>query len=241
MCTVTYVPTLKGFVFISNRDEQVERETLPPAYYKELDVNLMYPKDNVAGGTWIGVSEQKRLVCLLNGGFIYHDPAIKYPKSRGVVVKSILTCNNLKTTLESIDLTDVAPFTLTVVDWESTNKAYELVWCNKTKHVTVLNADQPYIWSSSTLYTDEVKVLRKEWFAKDILSQKGCVKEKLLKFHQNDSLGSVEIAPKMKRDIVETISTTVVVKEQDKLSMQYFDYVKNETHRFNNLFDKVNV
>lgn len=241
MCTVTYIPTTKGFIFTSNRDEQPKRVTLPPAYYQESGVNLFFPKDKIAGGTWIGVAEQKRLVCLLNGGFVYHDPTIKYPKSRGVVVTAMLTTYNLEHTLKTIDLEGVAPFTLIVVDWKNNHKAYELIWCNKTRHVTELDVDESYIWSSSTLYTDEIKTERKKWFTKDVLSQSGTTKEKVLEFHQNEDLGDVETAPKMKRDLVETISTTMVVKDGLELSMEYYDYTVDEKRSFSNLFSEVNA
>lgn len=236
MCTVTYVPSKKGFVFTSNRDEQVCRKTLAPASYVEDGVGLFYPKDEVAGGTWIGLSEYKRLVCLLNGGFVYHDPTIKFPKSRGVVVKSILTSKNLLQTLESVDLEGVAPFTLIVVDWNNTHIIYELVWCRQEKKITKLAIEQPYIWSSSTLYTDDMKILRKKWFDKDVVLKTGEIKENVLKFHQNETLGDVEISPKMKRSVVETISTTMVVCVDEAVSMEYHDYVKNEVLSSKNLF-----
>ena len=239
MCTVTYVPSEKGFVFTSNRDEQKCRKTIAPDSYVEEGVNLYYPKDEVAGGTWIGVAEHKRLVCLLNGGFVYHDPTIKFPESRGVVVKSILTAKNLLNILNTIDLNGVAPFTLIVVDWNDDDKIYELVWCREEKNITELNTTQPYIWSSSTLYTDEVKIQREEWFKNNLLSSSADIKQKVLRFHQNENLGNKEIAPKMKRNVVETVSTTMVVKENDFLSMEYHDYVKEEVLQYDNLFSSV--
>lgn len=241
MCTVTYIPTTKGFVFTSNRDEQPKRVTLSPAYYKESNMGLFYPKDKVAGGTWIGVAEQNRLVCLLNGGFVYHDPSVKFANSRGVVVKALLTSVDLKSTLYGIDLENVAPFTLVVIDWANENKAYELVWCRNTRHVTELDVKKPYVWSSSTLYTDEVKAERKEWFAKEVLSQTSNEKSAVLKFHKNELLGCVRTSPKMKREIVETISTTMVIKEVDEVSMEYHDYVGEKLEVFTNVFSEVNV
>src|SRR5690606_27855602 len=74
MCTLTFIP--KGnfdFIITSNRDEASFRKTLPPKTYVVDGEKLVYPKDEVAGGTWIGVSSRNRLVCLLNGGFIAHE------------------------------------------------------------------------------------------------------------------------------------------------------------------------
>lgn len=169
MCTVTYLPKKNGFFFTSNRDEQSTRKTLVPAYYKDAEVSLFFPKDEVAGGTWIGLSDKRRLVCLLNGGFVYHNPKIKFPKSRGVVVTSILKSDDVKQTLDTIDLNGVAPFTLIVVDWKETTNMYELVWCRAQKHVTKLATSETYIWSSSTLYTSEMKTERKKWFQQSLM------------------------------------------------------------------------
>ena len=241
MCTVTYVPTTRGFIFTSNRDEQSSRKTLEPQLYNEGGLNLFYPKDQVAGGTWIGVGENKRLVCLLNGGFVYHDPAIKFSKSRGIVVKSMLMSENLEETLENIDLNGVAPFTLIVVDWKVTSNIYELVWCKEEKSVTKLNFQEPYIWSSSTLYTDEMKIKRKKWFAEDVVSQPEFTKCKVLAFHQNENLGDKEIAPKMKREMVETISTTMVKKIGDVISMDYHDYVSDNLLVCKNIFEIIKI
>lgn len=88
MCTVTYLPLgNNNFILTSNRDETPLRKTLPPKDYVEDGVVLTYPKDEVAGGTWIGLSDKKRLVCLLNGGFTIHKRKDSYKMSRGVIVK----------------------------------------------------------------------------------------------------------------------------------------------------------
>jgi uncharacterized protein with NRDE domain len=71
MCTVTITP-LKGqnsFVLTSNRDESPARETLPPKLYDIEGLKMAFPKDVLAGGTWLGISESKRVICLLNGEF----------------------------------------------------------------------------------------------------------------------------------------------------------------------------
>ena len=59
MCTVTIIP--KGdndFVLTSNRDEAPQRISLAPKVYTIDDTRLLFPKDKLSGGTWIGVSEK---------------------------------------------------------------------------------------------------------------------------------------------------------------------------------------
>ena len=51
---------------------------------------MIFPKDELAGGTWIGASEKNTVICLLNGGFQNHKRQPEYRHSRGVVVKDFL-------------------------------------------------------------------------------------------------------------------------------------------------------
>ena len=45
---------LINFILTSNRDETPLRSTIPPKKYVEDEVELTYPKDTIAGGTWVG-------------------------------------------------------------------------------------------------------------------------------------------------------------------------------------------
>ncbi|WP_075344359.1 NRDE family protein [Tenacibaculum agarivorans] len=226
MCTVTYLPLGNNdFILTSNRDENPKRKTIAPTSYIEDGVTLTYPKDVLAGGTWIGVSEKDRLICLLNGGFENHIRKESYRASRGVIVKELLKVEDVVVAIQELNLADIEPFTIVLVDWSKELQAYELVWTGEEKSFKKL-ANEPHIWSSSTLYTEEMKVLRREWFAAWLEKNKLYTQERILKFHQDENKGNVEISPKMKRKRVETISTTVVQKMNTDVSVSYVDYVE---------------
>jgi uncharacterized protein with NRDE domain len=111
MCTVTYLPLgNNNFILTSNRDETPLRKTIPLETYEENGVELTYPKDALAGGTWIGASNKNRLVCLLNGGFTNHIRNHYYKMSRGVIVKNILSADNGVAYVDNFDFTDIEPF-----------------------------------------------------------------------------------------------------------------------------------
>lgn len=223
MCTVTYLPLGNNdFILTSNRDETPLRKTIAPTKYIENNIELTYPKDELAGGTWIGTSNKNRLVCLLNGGFENHKRKLPYKMSRGIIVKNILSADNSVTHIHNFNFTNIEPFTLVLVDWHSDLATYELVWDGTTKHFTKL-AQEPKIWSSSTLYTQEMKQLRKEWFANWLKDNKNYKQEKILAFHKNENLGTPETSPKMKRNFVETVSVTSVLKNDEKIDISYFD------------------
>ncbi|CAM1358786.1 Transport and Golgi organisation 2 [Tenacibaculum sediminilitoris] len=227
MCTVTYLPLgNNNFILTSNRDEDPKRKTIAPKTYIEDGVKLTYPKDELAGGTWIGLSEKKRLVCLLNGGFTKHQRADSYRMSRGVIVKYLLKVDNPVEIINHFNFEEIEPFTIVLVNWKSNLKAYELVWDGTKKYFQELN-NEPKIWSSSTLYNEEMKELRKEWFADWLLNNKEFNQSNILKFHHDETKGNPEISLKMKRSYVETVSTTSIIKKENEVVMDYYDVYAN--------------
>ncbi len=221
MCTVTYLPLGNNdFILTSNRDEQPTRETIEPKEYIEDGVSLRYPKDVIAGGTWIGLSSKNRLVCLLNGGFESYQRETSYKMSRGIIVKAILKSNDFESYISGFDFVGIEPFTIVLVDWNDKLKAYELIWDGKQQHFTELE-QEPKIWSSSTLYHQKDKELRKVWFTNWLKNHKKLTQENILKFHHNSEIGTPENSIKMKRWYVETVSVTSVEKNSSKISMNY--------------------
>ena len=105
MCTVTLIPTEENnFVLTSNRDEAPNRNTLLPDFYQIDNTKLLFPKDEVAGGSWLGVSEKQRVLCVLNGGFKMHERKASYRLSRGVVLKDLLIAENIDKAISSYNL-----------------------------------------------------------------------------------------------------------------------------------------
>jgi uncharacterized protein with NRDE domain len=230
MCTVTYLPIGNNqFILTSNRDESPMRKTIAPKKYDEQGVALVYPKDELAGGTWIGLSEKNRLVCLLNGGFEIHERKGPYAMSRGLIVKKILSAENSVTCIENFIFDNIEPFTLVLVDWKNSLATYELVWDGVTKHFTEL-AQAPKIWSSSALYTSEMKASRRAWFADWLSENKTFQQQEIINFQTSTNKGTPETSLKMKRNFVETVSVTSVKKEED-ICLIYNDLLKGKTSK----------
>lgn len=165
MCTVSYIRHKDGFSLTSNRDEQYDRETLFPQTYKESNSCLVYPKDVLAGGTWIATSDKQVSVCLLNGGFVKHKKQLPYSKSRGKVLKERFEFSSHTFFIEKVVLDNVEPFTLLMIDHSEIIDFVELVWDGKQKHVKQIDANGHHIWASSTLYDQEQQMNRRKWFS----------------------------------------------------------------------------
>ena len=250
MCTVTYIPLGNSdFILTSSRDIPFSRKKADhPQKIKEDDIELCYPKDGKAGGTWIGLSDKKRLICLLNGGFEYHTSRTNYAKSRGLIVKELLKADDLHKGFQRVDLENVEQFTLTIVDWHKELELIEFIWDGTKKHIKLMS-QEPHIWSSSTLYDKSVKQLRREWFlkwqkdnvvlgfsTKSILSKDEVLKtgfgkeiqKSILDFHHNAGIGDAFIDVMMDRGVGGTVSITSIKKKNDQLSMHYEDVFTKE-------------
>ncbi|UMB59254.1 NRDE family protein [Lutibacter sp. A80] len=226
MCTVTFLPLKNnGFIFTSNRDETPLRKTIPPKKYEENGVELVFPKDELAGGTWIGTSSNNRLVCVLNGAFKKHNRKESYKKSRGIIAKDVLKANNFEEYIENLNLNEVEPFTMVIVDWSNPNLSlFELVWDATKKHFNRLK-NEPKIWSSATLYSESSKETRQQWF-KTWVSESNFTTSTILNFHHSE-IGDKEQSILMKRPNVETVSITSIKKEHQNIDLLYEDVIHN--------------
>lgn len=227
MCTVTFLPLANNnFILTSNRDEQRLRVTFPPKKYEENGVELFFPKDKTAGGTWIGTSSKNKLICVLNGAFKKHKRKESYKKSRGVIAKELLKEDNIQLYINNLDLQGVEPFTMVIVDWNSNQlNLFELIWDENKIYFTKLKS-KPTIWSSSTLYTDNIKELRKKWF-QNWIAKNEFTSEKIVLFHHSE-IGDKEQSILMKRSYVETVSITMVEKDENNFEMLYEDMVHSK-------------
>ena len=223
MCTVTLVPlpeTEKGFVLTSNRDEAVLRKTLQPDFYTEEGVKMLYPRDVEAGGTWIGLSERQRTVCLLNGGFEKHVRKPPYRKSRGVVVKELLAAAAFEEWAQNYDYQGIEPFTAVVVEYEQELRFRELVWDGVEKHITDLPLAAG-IWSSALLYSAEEISLRKQKFETFKMKHQLLAKD-LLDFHSSTGEAGEE-GLIIDRGFLKTCSITQIIHGTSGTSMWYRD------------------
>jgi len=227
MCTLTFVPTSNnGFVLTSNRDEAPGRTTLSPKMYEEQNTRLLFPKDELAGGTWIGISDKKRLICLLNGGFTAHERKDDYRMSRGIIVKDLLTAKDTVSEIGGCDFNGIEPFTIIMVDWANHLRIFELVWDEVEIHFTEKPL-APQIWSSSLLYTEEMKEKREKWFSTFLFENLKPDASDLLQFHKTAGEGNLNIDMVMDRGFVKTKSITQITKNE-KIEMHYEDLQENK-------------
>ncbi len=227
MCTVSFINNNGVVIITSNRDEKVIRPgALAPRNYCVNGKNIMYPKDQKAGGTWFAVDENGTVLVLLNGGIKKHDSLFLYRKSRGLIALDIISNASPKDFWNEINLEDIEPFTLVLYQKE---ELYELIWDGITKWKTLLDVTKNHIWSSVTLYSEEIRKNRSRWFF-DFLKDKNEVSTlDMLDFHRNTQNDDSENGLIINREnTLKTLSVTQVVIKQNKGTMKYFDLIKTE-------------
>lgn len=218
MCTVSYVPLEEGFILTSNRDEMKGRPaSLPPEFYETADgISLYYPQDPVGKGTWIAVSEDERVVCLLNGAFRAHTHRPPYNRSRGLIALEAFRFETPFDFYKGIPLEGVEPFTLVLV-WSE--QLYEFRWDGRHKFLLSLPR-APYLWASSTLYTDQVLSLKKEWLHSWLQSEQAPSQQGLFDFHENGGIADPLNGMKIDRpNGLATVSITSVQVRAHEVSM----------------------
>jgi hypothetical protein len=226
MCTVTYIPTKDYLYLTSNRDEKNWRtDALAPRVYDLRSGKVMFPKDSQAGGTWIAAHENGNVVVFLNGGFKAHTPRPPYRKSRGLVLLDLIDHTSPCESFDVTDLDGIEPFTAIIRD---NGHLYECRWDSEKKYNVVIDASIPHIWSSVTLYDQEVISKRKQWFGEWITNNPGPTMKEILHFHEFTGDGDTNNDLRMNRDgKMLTVSITSVEINDLGLKMDYRD-LKND-------------
>lgn len=223
MCTVTYVPTKKGICITSNRDEKTTRKrAIFPLKTTINNKEIIFPKDPQAGGTWFA-HDTKNVIVLLNGTEEKHIYKGNYRKSRGLIVLDLISSVNPFLEWKSIDLNNIEPFTIVFFDGE---KLFQLQWNETEKSTLELDSSIPYIWSSSTLYSKEIRTERANWFEKFITQNTNLYPEDLLHFHQFTENNNTEYGLQINRNnMLKTVSITQCVINKT-IDLKYIDLLE---------------
>lgn len=222
MCTVSVVSYNGKTIITSNRDEQVLRPSaIEPKNYVINNKNVIFPKDAKAGGTWYAVSEEGTVLVLLNGAAEKHQIKSSYRKSRGLIVLDLISSSSVLNAWEMIDLEGIEPFTLVLF---SNKKLHQLRWNEVEKETTLLDANQPHIWSSSTLYSAEVRKERANWFASFLNQNSEILPQDMLHFHRYTETENQQHGLVINRgDALKTLSITQTVIEANKVVLSHYD------------------
>lgn len=222
MCTVTFLQTEGKTLITSNRDEQVQRSAASaPVTEKLTSGKIIFPKDGKAGGTWIAMHHNGNAMVLLNGATKKHIHNPPYKKSRGLVFLDIFDSSFPSKQFLKTDLDDIEPFTLVI--WDN-KQLFEARWDGNIATMEEIDHTVPHIWSSVTLYDNEVIEKRQQWFKEWLSANNPITIESILMFHTFGGEGDEHIDLRMNRNgILRTVSITSIELTKSKSLMQYND------------------
>jgi hypothetical protein len=237
MCTVTFIPVNNKIIITSSRDEKHWRSpAIPPSLYDAETGKILFPKDTDAGGTWVAAHENGNVIVFLNGGLIKHEPKPPYKKSRGLVLIDLIDDKNPYNNFLQTDLQNIEPFTAIIFDEE---KLFECRWDGEKKYHSALNIHEPHIWSSVTLYDEQIINKRKKWFQEWLKKNPSPSQNDILHFHQFTGDGDKHNDLLMNRDgFVFTVSITSIEIKENVALMQYADIKNQRTHEHGLAFTK---
>jgi Transport and Golgi organisation 2 len=186
VCTATFIPLpSNSYLFTHNRDEKISRSIATlPRRYKMGDGAVVMPIDPLSNGTWIAMSSCVFSLCILNGGFQFHESKPPYLQSRGQIILDFFKYGDARKMSIEYDWTNYEAFTFIIV--QHINKVvflFEIVWDGAQIHYTQKDASLPYIWSSSSLYSAIEKSKRQIWFNAFIDSHPTISEEDIIDFH----------------------------------------------------------
>ncbi|PXY41871.1 hypothetical protein DMB65_04720 [Flavobacterium cheongpyeongense] len=227
MCTVSFINSNNTVIITSNRDEKIVRPgAVPPKNYICNGKNILYPKDPKAGGTWFAVDANGTILVLLNGGIEKHKAQFSYRKSRGLIALDIICSDSPKDFWKQINLEDIEPFTLVLYQ---DKKLYELIWDGFIKRDSQLNENQNHIWSSVTLYSEEIRKKRSGWFVNFLKEKNEITALDMLVFHRNTEGDDAENGLIINREnTLKTLSISQVIVDKNKSVIDYHDLVNEK-------------
>lgn len=226
MCTVTYIPTKNGAILTSNRDEHISRGiALYPEIYQFNNRKLIYPKDSKAGGTWFISNEHGDAGVLLNGAFEKHIPTPPYRKSRGHVLPEIFQFTSPFDALKEYNLAGIENFTIILLEQGILR---EFKWDGGKLKMKLHDKGQAHIWSSVTLYDENMIAERHGWFNNWLQLHSEISQKDILNFHTGTHTTNKDYGLLISRkNKISTTSTTSLCIRQQKAELYHRDFIQN--------------
>ncbi|TGK17888.1 NRDE domain protein [Leptospira fluminis] len=204
-----------------NRDESVKRKpSLSPRLMESPTGKAIAPIDGDAGGTWIGISQDGEIVCLLN----YYEAALKLlrnPVSRGLLVRSVLLKERAPESWQVSELENYYPFKLFCIDKEKTRIH---IWDGKV-FSTEENTESFTVYGSSFTQGPKAQVSRREVFEKEFRPKTNPNAKDFVLLTKNFLVSHLPekgaLSPCMHRRDATSVSRTIFVVENGKVDLFY--------------------
>lgn len=169
------------------------------------------------------------MIVLLNGAFQKHIRRNDYAMSRGLVLLKVISGEQPEAEFFGMDLTQIEPFTLVLFDGHT---LMETRWDGTSKHKKELNTKGNYIWSSVTLYSDDIARKRERLFETFLAHKEWINENSIIDFHLNNYNDFENGFVIDRENGLQTVSITQAVVNAREIHFSHFD-LKNREKKAN--------
>lgn len=164
MCTLSIINNIDEIIITMNRDEHRQRDEenyLINNNNNADKINIVYPVDSQAGGSWFGCNEKGVVLALLNR---YQDPVSENKLSRGGIITMLSCAGNLEQVVNcfgTLQLERYNPFDLFII---SNYGKIRCSWNGRLSTIEEINSNSGYIHSSSFVDREKTLLWRQNYF-----------------------------------------------------------------------------
>ncbi len=237
MCTLTIIPYNNKIFVGFNRDELRNRKiAIPPSFYVDNNIKMIYPKDANFGGTWIGANELGFLFFLLNYNQknlyknYFFNKAYKNKKSRGLIIPELLKLESEKKIheyLQNFDYWNYSPFRLIFFNVNNFN-VLQFIYSGRGKKTRCYTI--PFFQASSGLGDHKIYPLRKKLFNAFLQNQPSIKKQILFHDYKNPKNPLENI--KVNRKLAKTVSQIFILIHHQKAIIHYYDLIQKKRLKY---------
>jgi uncharacterized protein with NRDE domain len=209
------VNTKDGVCITHNRDEDKSRAENTEFVIRKLNrTKVTMPIDSKSGGTWIAMGSFYTLA-IINGGKEIHHKKETYPKSRGNIIPLFFEFENFEEFEKELAKQEYEPFTL--VYYDSKNHDLRIITRSEEQQsIKILDPNVVHTWSSATLYTEDLRKARDQYF-KNIINT-STKADDIYEIHSDkngitENYFNVEVTPQIKTVAITQISFTEKTKQ----------------------------
>lgn len=224
MCIASFVLNANHTIISFNRDENKNRLSAFPSWHTQNGETFFCPIDTVGKGTWLGYNG-KIIATLQNGAFIKHKRTPPYSKSRGIIIKEILATNLISPYINLDYLSNVEPFTLTILNLEN-SKIVIYRFDGNSIFIEEKPQNESFILCSCTLYNTDAFYKINDDF--NHLNTKNA--KDLFRFHQQHAIGKPD---NTFTNLADTVSITQfeINHKAEKNKAVYCTYLDLVSHK----------
>ena len=234
MCTLSLFKSDQSLIVTMNRDESRARHEAGIKAREVSNINLLFPVDGLAGGTWFGINDSGVVMALLNR---YQAQHVNNPTTRGKIIPRCLSMGSYSNIFEHLKHQSFAAFNPFDLFLMCLDRCHQFSWDGQ--HITIKQIDESaFQFSSSGLDTAAILEKRQRGFNQILNNQQKTIwqsSEILEAIHLNQDPIDQSSSVLMDRPLVHSKSICQVQLTANKSEFNYYPEASLKAWRKDNI------